>query len=332
MALCGPRQNLSVRKEEEILLRQKETQEPNPAENAEHPYDKNLDRLISFPNPKDIWFLLGRSLVSAGLLALIFITNLVLVSQVQYLAAQSRANETLRFELANGTAPVAQVDSEGQLLSLGTPVAFIEIAAIGLNAVVVEGTDSSMTAQGPAHRRDTVLPGQSGTSVIYGRQSSFGGVFGQLDRLVPGDEIKLTTGQGESLYQVTAIRQDNDQVTNDLGESSGRLTLVTADGLPFTASSILRIEAALVGDPKITPVRVIPNQAIQPQEKAMSGNQGAAIPLIFVSQALIGLAIGVNWLAKKWGRTQAWLAGAPVLAFLGSLWSNYLIQLLPNLL
>ncbi len=315
------------------MLKLKKNSEPTKAqEPSSHPYDKNLDRLVSAPSAKELRFLFGRSLFALGLLALLFVTNLLLISQVQYLAAQSRANETFRYELANGTAPVAQVDSEGRLLEYGTAVAIITVPVIGINAIVVEGTDSSVTTQGPAHRRDTVLPGQAGTSVVYGRQSSFGGVFGRLTELVPGDEIKVITGQGESTYSVTSIRQDGDEATNDLGASKGRLTLVSADGLPFTGSSIVRVEAALIGDPKLTPVRAIPNQAILPEEKAMSGNSNAVVPIIFLTQALIFLGIGVLWLSRKWGRTQAWLAGAPILIFLGSLWSNYVIQLLPNLL
>ena len=96
------------------MLKLKKNSEPTKAqEPSGHPYDKNLDRLVSAPSAKELRFLFGRSLFALGLLALLFVTNLLLISQVQYLAAQSRANETFRYELANGTAPVAQVDSEG---------------------------------------------------------------------------------------------------------------------------------------------------------------------------------------------------------------------------
>ena len=52
---------------------------------------------------------------------------------------------------------------------------------------------------GPGHLRKTVLPGQVGTSVVYGRAATYGGPFGELDQLRVGDEIKVVMAQGEVL-------------------------------------------------------------------------------------------------------------------------------------
>lgn len=296
--------------------------------------DRNfsLDNIISLPSPKNSKFLIGRSLVSLGVAAVCFLLQLTVVSHVQYESAQFKATETIRYELANGTAPVGQVDRDGKLLAAGTPVAVIKIAKLGVEDVVLEGTTSSITMSGPGHRRDTVLPGQAGISVLFGRQSSYSGVFARLADLKPGDKIETTTGQGVSTYTVEKIRRAGDPATNQIGSSKGRLTLVTTSGLPFFAADLIRVEATLDGEPRLTPNRVIPNSAIRESEFALASDLSALTPLIFLTQFLILLIIGVGWLARRWGQMQAWIAGTPVFAIFTSLWSTQLIQLLPNLL
>jgi LPXTG-site transpeptidase (sortase) family protein len=251
---------------------------------------------------------------------------------VQYESAQFKASETFRFELANGTAPVGQVDSEGALIEQGAPVAVLKIDKIGVNEIVLEGTSAAVTVNGPGHRRDTVLPGQAGISVIYGRQSAYTGVFSRLSELEVGDKIETITGQGEASYTVSNIRRAGDEATNGLGSSMGRLTLVSTSGLPFFATDVLRVEATLDGAPKPTPNRVIPNRAIADNEQALASNLDALTPLIFMTQFLIVLLFAISWLSRKWGRMQAWIAGAPTIIFFGGIWSSQIIQLLPNLL
>ncbi len=291
-----------------------------------------IDNMVPTPKPENIRFFAGRALVGLGAAALVLVGQLFIVSHVQYESAQFKANETFRFELANGTAPVGQVDSEGNLIEQGTPVAVLKIKKIDVNEIVLEGTSSAVTVDGPGHRRDTVLPGQAGISVIYGRQSSYSGVFSRLSELTVGDKIEAITGQGESSYTVSNIRRAGDEATNGLGSSMGRLTLVSASGLPYFATDVIRVEATLDGAPKATPNRVIPNRAIAENEAALASNMDAVTPLIFMTQFLILLMFAISWLSRKWGRVQAWIAGTPAVAFFGGVWASQIIQLLPNLL
>ena len=291
-----------------------------------------IDNMVPTPKPETLRFFAGRALVALGAAALIFLGQLLIVSHVQYESAQFKASETFRFELANGTAPVGQVDSEGALIEQGAPVAVLKVDKIGVNEIVLEGTSSAVTVDGPGHRRDTVLPGQAGISVIYGRQSAYTGVFSRLSELEVGDKIETITGQGEASYTVSNIRRAGDEATNGLGSSMGRLTLVSTSGLPFFATDVLRVEATLDGAPKPTPNRVIPNRAIADNEQALASNLDALTPLIFMTQFLIVLLFAISWLSRKWGRMQAWIAGAPTIIFFGGIWSSQIIQLLPNLL
>jgi LPXTG-site transpeptidase (sortase) family protein len=296
------------------------------------PDSELIDNMVPTPKPETLRFFAGRALVALGAAALIFLGQLLIVSHVQYESAQFKASETFRFELANGTAPVGQVDSEGALIEQGAPVAVLKIDKIGVNEIVLEGTSSAVTVDGPGHRRDTVLPGQAGISVIYGRQSAYTGVFSRLSELEVGDKIETITGQGEASYTVSNIRRAGDEATNGLGTSMGRLTLVSTSGLPFFATDVLRVEATLDGAPKPTPNRVIPNRAIADNEQALASNLDALTPLIFMTQFLIVLLFAISWLSRKWGRMQAWIAGAPTIIFFGGIWSSQIIQLLPNLL
>jgi LPXTG-site transpeptidase (sortase) family protein len=296
------------------------------------PDSELIDNMVPTPKPETLRFFAGRALVALGAAALIFLGQLLIVSHVQYESAQFKASETFRFELANGTAPVGQVDSEGALIEQGAPVAVLKIDKIGVNEIVLEGTSAAVTVNGPGHRRDTVLPGQAGISVIYGRQSAYTGVFSRLSELEVGDKIETITGQGEASYTVSNIRRAGDEATNGLGSSMGRLTLVSTSGLPFIATDVLRVEATLDGAPKPTPNRVIPNRAIADNEQALASNLDALTPLIFMTQFLIVLLFAISWLSRKWGRMQAWIAGAPTIIFFGGIWSSQIIQLLPNLL
>jgi LPXTG-site transpeptidase (sortase) family protein len=291
-----------------------------------------LDKTLSAPKSLDLKFFLGRMLVTLGVISLAFLGQLVFVSQTHFTSAQLMSLEKFRYELANGTAPVGQVDSSGMMLAEGTPVALLSIAKLKLNLVVLEGTSGTNTMDGLGHKRDTVLPGQKGISVIYGRQAAYSGPFAGLATLAIGDEIKVTTGQGDSTFKVTKLRRDGDKVTNDLGSAAGRLTLVTGEGIPFFPSGVIRVDADLVGAAKSTPSRNIPLGTIPASEQAMAGDFSALSPAIFLAQGLILIFLGFVWLRRNWGRAQAWLVGAPMMLWIGSHFFEQVIRLLPNLL
>ena len=130
-----------------------------------------------------------------------FVATLVGVSQVQHARDQEVIYSDYRYDLANAIATVGQTDIEGQILPMGAPVAVLLIPEIGVQEVVLNGTTSAVMQSGPALRRDTVLPGQPGNSVIFGRQASYGGPFGDLERLhqkypgrVGGDQVPQFVG------------------------------------------------------------------------------------------------------------------------------------------
>ncbi|MDP1818340.1 MAG: class E sortase [Acidimicrobiales bacterium] len=279
-----------------------------------------------------------RLQLARGVLVVVFVISaslviqLVVVSNLQQRAAQQRAFDRFRSELATGTAPIGPVGADGRQLAQGTPVAYLEIPAIGLRQVIVEGTTSSALFTGPGHRRDSPLPGQAGVSVVLGRSAAFGGPFRQIDALERGDTIHVTTGQGEFDYRVTGRRSDGDPAPGPAGPGKGRLLLATAAGRPFMPDGVLRVDADLVTAAVGGAAPLVASRALPPAEQLMGADTGTLWALALWLQALTVVAIGAVWAWHRWGRAKAWVVFLPPLIFAGLSASGEAARLMPNLL
>lgn len=135
---------------------------------------------------------------------------------------------------------------------LGEPLARLEIPAIGLDAIVVEGVGHDELVKGPGHIPETALPGRAGNSVISGHRTTYGAPFWSLDELEPGDEIRVSTIEGLSVYRVVlnyVVLPADTSVTAPLkfGERP-RLRLTTCHPR-FSAAKRLVVEAELITPP-----------------------------------------------------------------------------------
>jgi sortase A len=128
----------------------------------------------------------------------------------------------------------------------GSPVAILDIPELKLEQVVVEGVGPQQTRRGPGHVPGTAGPGQPGNSAIVARRSAFGGPFRPLGSLEPGDQILVTTTQGQSVYVVTEVRSD--EVADGSGlrsaPSAAETTTTTTTEPPEAAAPPLSIRAA----------------------------------------------------------------------------------------
>ena len=202
---------------------------------------------------------LGTSLLILAITALGFVAWVGLFSSLHYDKAQLNAYDALRVELAMGTAPNGPTQpNSSALLPMGAPVAVLSIPAIGLRTVILQGTTSSVLEDGPGHFRGSVMPGQAGVSVVLGRQSAYGGPFGALASLVPGDSIKVVTGQAVATYKVIDRRRAGDPLAPTPASGAGRMVLATADGAPLEPSGILYIDADETSKPQPSPGVVLP--------------------------------------------------------------------------
>lgn len=277
----------------------------------------------------------GTGLVLLGLALLVFLAHVAVLSAVEHARAQRVAYAQFRADLSAVTAPTGQVDPQGKLLALGTPVAYLSAAGLGLEReVVFEGTTGEVLARGPGHRRSSVLPGQSGVSILYGRAWAYGGPFGGAKGLAVGSTINVTTGQGEHTYVVSGVREDGDPVPASLSVSDGqgRLTLVTAVGLPFAPSGTVYVDADLVSPAVPAGPRLVQTADLLPSEAALAGDPSAWPVVFLLLQGLALAALALTWCSRNWGARQTWLVGVPVLALLSVMTSREIVRTLPNLL
>jgi sortase A len=115
------------------------------------------------------------------------------------------------------------------------PLGRMEIGAIGLEAMILEGLDDQTLQRGVGHIPGTSLPGQEGNIAIAGHRDTF---FRGLRKIRRGDEITLTTLGGFHRYlvdfteivdpeNVTVLNQSNDPI----------LTLVTCYPFYYVGSA-----------------------------------------------------------------------------------------------
>lgn len=134
---------------------------------------------------------------------------------------------------------------------LGEPVARLSIPRLEVDQIVVAGVGTSELKMGPGHFPGTPLPGRSGNAALAGHRTSYGAPFGDLDRLEPGDEILLTTLEGEFRYAVEdsfIVAPSDTYVVDTLEPNRATLTLVTCHPKYSTRERLI-ISAGLLGDP-----------------------------------------------------------------------------------
>jgi LPXTG-site transpeptidase (sortase) family protein len=112
-------------------------------------------------------------------------------------------------------------------LNQNPPLAEIEIPRIHVSAMVTEGASARALKLAVGHIPGTALPGQTGNVALAGHRDTF---FRQLENVRPGDVIKLTTYNGQYLYQVRytkIVSPDATWALNPSPSKSQTLTLVT---------------------------------------------------------------------------------------------------------
>jgi sortase A len=84
----------------------------------------------------------------------------------------------------------------------GSALTRLRIPRIGVDTVVVEGTNATALSAGAGHYRDTPLPGEPSNIAIAGHRTMNGHPFNRLDELKTGDTVILITPFGRYTYQV----------------------------------------------------------------------------------------------------------------------------------
>jgi sortase A len=87
-------------------------------------------------------------------------------------------------------------------LQEGHAIGRIKIDRIGLNIVIVQGTDTASLEKGPGHYRNTPIPGQPGTVAIAGHRTTYLAPFRHIDQIRDGDEIRIEMPYAAFTYTV----------------------------------------------------------------------------------------------------------------------------------
>jgi sortase A len=252
-----------------------------------------------------------------------FVLFVVFLSAFSESRAQSGLQRHFATMLADAQAPV------GGTIRMGTPVARLDIPAIGLHQIVVEGTGADQLRKGPGHVPVSPLPGQAGNSVIAAHALAYGGPFGSIGSLRPGDTVRVLTGEGQSTYRVTgkvtvggADRQPFRATRDD------RLTLVTSANIWGSSRTV--VTARLVG--KAQPAPAGRPTVLRPSQSGLAGGGGIGPALALWLEVLLAVAAVTVFAYRRLPRWSAYVITTPIV--LAGLWLVYMTlgRLLPGTL
>jgi sortase A len=127
----------------------------------------------------------------------------------------------------------------------------IVIPSIGLDMVVVQGTDYESLKKGPGHYIDTADPWDgTGRVGIAGHRTTYLAPFFNLDKVRVGDRISLLTRYGRYDYEVTRNVVLPEETAGVVLKQTAEPTLVLTTCNPkYASSQRLIVEADLVGAP-----------------------------------------------------------------------------------
>lgn len=168
-------------------------------------------------------------LLIIGLLALSYV-GYALLDAWLYQAEQAR-----RFEQELKETRLPRAESSGIAVSEGSPLGRIEISAVGLTTMILEGTEEGTLRRAVGHIQGTPLPGQRGNVALAGHRDTF---FRELRDIRVNDEITLTTLSGSYHYRVDStkvVKPEETEVLKDNGADT--LTLVTCYPFNFVGSA-----------------------------------------------------------------------------------------------
>jgi sortase A len=93
-----------------------------------------------------------------------------------------------------------------RLAHTGQAIGRIIVPRLGLNMVLVNGTDHETLKKGPGRDPRTFMPGQGQLVYIAGHRTTYLAPFSHIDRLHKGDRITLEMPYATFVYRVTGYR------------------------------------------------------------------------------------------------------------------------------
>jgi sortase A len=91
-------------------------------------------------------------------------------------------------------------------LRTGDPVGRLRVPRLGVDMIVVQGTDTGPLKKGPGHYEDSFLPGEGELIYVAGHRTTYGAPFARIDSLRAGDKVVFQVPYGTFEYRVTGHR------------------------------------------------------------------------------------------------------------------------------
>jgi sortase A len=88
----------------------------------------------------------------------------------------------------------------------GEAIGRIKVPRLGLNMILVNGTDESTLEKGPGRDLRTYMPGQGQLVYIAGHRTTYLAPFSHIDSLRPGDQVTLEMPYATFVYRVARHR------------------------------------------------------------------------------------------------------------------------------
>ena len=214
--------------------------------------------------------------------------------------AATALEQRLASDLVNGVAPVSNP------IALGVPIGLIEVPNRDVRAVVVEGSKAEQLAQASGHLIGSALPGQPGVSAILGRSQTYGAEFRNLDQLIVGDEVVVTTGQGVHTYEVIdiTVRSARDAAAF---QGEGHMLILTT---VVDSSDRLVVRATLTSP--VFPAGEATDHQTSLDELGLAGDSSSWSDLALWMLIAALLAAGFPVIVNQVGRRVGWLVVAPI--------------------
>jgi sortase A len=280
----------------------------------------------------------GRSLIILGVLILLFVAYQLWGTGISEARDQNRLKKEFKAQSSQPaiapTAPGA-APAPAPAVPTGEAVAIINIPKINLEKAVVQGVGTEDLKKGPGHYPQTPMPGQEGNAAIAGHRTTYGHPFFDLDNLVLGDEILMTTKDGRFRYSVIEKKNVNPNAVEVLDPTTENILTLTTCTPKFSAAQRLIVVSKLMGPaveappppPAGTPAPAATQ--IEGGEGGLSGDQAAKAPAIQWGVLAAAAFFGTWYLARRWRRWPAYLIGAPCFLLLLYFFYENVARLLP---
>ena len=297
---------------------------------------KELKRRQRFNTGLD---LIGKTLISAGVLLLLFVAYQLWGTGL----AENQAQNKLKSQFVTSTTVTTPATDAPTTTTLPPPpkkgdvVAQIIIEKINVDKFVIAGVGYKELEKGPGLFAGSPLPAQLGNVAIAGHRTTFGAPFGRVNELAEGDRIVMKTSRGEFVYLVTGaptiVKATDVDVIRTVDPTRAILTLVTCHP-KWTSENRMIISAEL--EPKVIAqeATVFVADATEPEAVLTEGwfHDPSAWPMVILFAFLLIAIAGIArwWAGKKWRAVIVYPVAAVVFLPTLFVFFGYLTRLLPT--